>query len=107
MRRQPGGEAAVGVLGRVAEGHVLALHPATHERSGHPHVIQDDFALRLSDEELRDLRTDIAELFDRWGALSRDRAAAEDGQERRPYYGIVLGALVDDIERAASGRDLS
>ena len=106
MREQDGGEAAVAVLRRVAEDHVVALHRTAHARSGRPGIVQDDFALRLSHDEVAQLRDEITDMLDRWGALSRSRAGSDDGVPRRAYYGVVLGAPVADIEataRAASG----
>lgn len=104
MCQLEGGEAAVRVFRRVAEGHVLALHRAIHEPShpadapgGQPRTISDDFALRLSDTELQQLRLELAQLLDRWTETSRALVDAEDGQERRAYYGVVMAALVRDI----------
>ena len=104
MGQLEGGDAAVRVFRRVAEGHVLALHRAIHEpphpaeaHGGEPRTISDDFALRLSDTELQQLRLEFAQLLDRWTDTSRALADVEDGQERHEYYGVVLAALVRDI----------
>ena len=104
MGQLEGGDAAVRVFRRVAEGHVLALHRAIHEpphpaeaHGGQPRTISDDFALRLSDTELQQLRLELAQLLDRWTDTSRALAEVEDGQERHAYYGVVMAALVHDI----------
>lgn len=108
MRQMEGGEAAVETVRRVAEGHVLALHRAIHgppdRARGHEtradparHTISDDFALRLSATELEQMRRELKGFFDRWGQRSRDLAAAEDGQERHGYYGVVMAALASDL----------
>lgn len=104
IQQLEGGDAAVRVLSRVAEGHVLALHRAIHEPphpaeadGGQPRTISDDFALRLSDTELQQLRQELAQLLDRWTDTSRALAEVEDGQERHAYYGVVMAALVQDI----------
>lgn len=98
MRQLDGGEAAVDTLRRVAEGHVVALHRATH---GHPDratdQISDDFAVRLSATELEQMRQEVTELFDRWARISRELAASEDGQQRHGYYGVVMAALESDL----------
>ena len=104
MRRLEGGQAAVGVFRRVAEGHVLALHRAIQEPPSPVDVsgreqrtISDDFAVRLSDTELQQMRHELAELLDRWTDTSRSLSDADDGVERRAYYGVVMAALVQDI----------
>lgn len=110
MRQLEGGEAAVGVLRRVAEGHVLALHRAIQEPpapadlpSGQQRTISDDFAVRLSDAELQQMRREFAELLDRWTDTSRTLNDVDDGVERRAYYGVVMAALVQDIAATTSG----
>ena len=104
MRKLDGGEAAVGVFRRVAEGHVFALHRAIHEPPSLADVsgteqrtISDDFAVRLSDTELQQMRHEFAQLLDRWTDTSRSLSDADDGVERRAYYGVVMAALVQDI----------
>jgi len=104
----PDANAAASVLRRVAEGHVLALH-RTINHPPHPsetahedsrprrHLISDDFALRLSDTELDELREELQALLDRWGARSRAAAGLDDGQERHGYYGVVMAALESDM----------
>ena len=110
MRQLEGGEAAVGVFRRVAEGHVLALHRAVQEPpsavdvpSGQQRTISDDFAVRLSDAELQQMRGEFAELLDRWTDTSRALNDVDDGVERRAYYGVVMAALVQDIGATTHG----
>ena len=110
MRQLEGGEAAVGVLRRVAAGHVLALHRAIQEPpatadlpSGQKRTISDDFAVRLSDTELQQMRREFAELLDRWTDTSRTLNDVDDGVERRAYYGVVMAALVQDIAATTYG----
>lgn len=43
------------------------------------------------------MRRELKGFFDRWGQRSRDLAAAEDGQERHGYYGVVMAALASDL----------
>ena len=103
----PDADAAASVLRRVAEGHVLALHraitqpptPDDADRNHAPrrHTISDDFALRLSDSELDELREEFQALLDRWGARSRATSGLDDGQERHGYYGVVMAALESDM----------
>lgn len=104
----PDADAAARVLRRVAEGHVLALHRAitrasTSTRTGADdprpshHTISDDFALRLSDNELDELREELQALFDRWAERSRATSRLNDGQERHGYYGVVMAALESDM----------
>lgn len=111
MRQLDGGEAAVATLDRVAEGHVLALHRAIHQspidddarpatdatQGAGGRFISDDFALRLSPDELDRLRTELAEFFDRWGEISRTHPPSGGDVERRPYYGLVMAAPEADI----------
>ena len=104
MRQLEGGEAAVGVLRRAAEGHVLALHRAIQEPpspsdfpGGQQRTISDDFAVRLSDTELQQMRREFAELLDRWTDTSHALNNVDDGEERRAYYGVVMAALIEDI----------
>ena len=104
MRQLEGGEAAVGVLRRVAEGHVLALHRTVHDPpaavdalSGRQRTITDDFAVRLSDTELQQMRLEFAALLDRWTDASRTLTDVDDGVERHAYYGVVMAALIEDI----------
>ena len=105
MRQLDGGEAAVGVFRRVAEDHVLALHRATHEPPSaadvpdHRRTISDDFAVRLSDTELQQMRLELAELLDRWTDTSRALNDVDDGVERQAYYGVVMAALVPGHQR--------
>ena len=40
------------------------------------------------------MRRELKGFFDRWGQRSRDLAAAEDGQERHGYYGVVMACLL-------------
>ena len=109
MRQLEGGEAAAGVIRRVAEGHVLALHRATHEPAavdvpgGRGRAISDDFAVRLSDTELEQMRLEFAELLDRWTDTSRALNDVDDGVERQAYYGVVMAALVQDISATTDG----
>ncbi len=108
MRQREGGEVAADILRQVGQGHVLALYRAIHEFPGRDaprdqrRTINDDFAVRLSDTELQEMRRDLADLLDRWTDASRAIADADDGQERHAYYGIVMGALVQDIGATAS-----
>jgi DNA-binding transcriptional ArsR family regulator len=104
MRQREGGEAAVGVFRRAAEGHMLALHRAVHEQpsqidapSGQQRTISDDFAVRLSDTELQQMRREFAELLDRWTDTSRALNDVDDGVERHAYYGVVMAAVDQDI----------
>ncbi|GAB3083379.1 hypothetical protein GCM10027080_35860 [Pedococcus soli] len=104
MRELEGGVAAVGVFRRVAEGHVLALHRAIQEppsladvSGSEQRTISDDFAVRLSDTELQQMRHEFVQLLDRWTETSRSLSDADDGVERRAYYGVVMAALVQDI----------
>lgn len=104
MLRHEGGQAAALRVRGGAEAHVLALHRAVHRTpdpadvpSGERRSISDDFAVRLSDTELQQMRREVAELLDRWTDISRALTDTEDGQERHAYYGVVLGALVQDI----------
>ena len=60
-------------------------------------TISDDFAVRLSDTELQQMRHEFAQLLDRWTDTSRSLSDADDGVERRAYYGVVMAALVQDI----------
>lgn len=96
------------MLRRVAEGHVLALHrtisrastsTGTDPNGPRPshHSISDDFALRLSDNELDELREELQALFDRWAERSRTTSRLNDGQERHGYYGVVMAALESDM----------
>jgi DNA-binding MarR family transcriptional regulator len=110
MRQLEGGEAAVGVFRRVAEGHVLALHRAIHEPpspvdhpGGRQRTISDDFAVRLSDSELQQMRLEFAALLDRWTDTSRALNDVGDGVERHAYYGVVMAALIDDISATTGG----
>ena len=110
MRQLEGGEAAVGVFRRVAEGHVLALHRAIHEPpspvdvpSGQQRTISDDFAVRLSDTELQQMRLEFAALLDRWTDASRALNDVDDGVERHAYYGVVMAALIEDISATTHG----
>jgi hypothetical protein len=110
MRQLEGGEAAVGVFRRVAEGHVLALHRAIHEPpspvdvpSGQQRTISDDFAVRLSDTELPQMRLEFAALLDRWTDASRALNDVDDGVERHAYYGVVMAALIEDISATTHG----
>lgn len=110
MLQLDGGETAVGVVRRVAEDHLLALYRASQETpapvdgaAGQARALNDDFALRLSDVELQQLRRELAELLDRWTDTSRALADSDDGQERHSYYGVVLAALVHDIDSTSSG----
>ena len=104
MLKQDGGETAVVTVRRAAEDHVLALHRAVHDtpdpadaRTVERRAISDDFAVRLSATELQQMRREVAELLDRWTATSRALTDVDDGQERHPYYGVVMAALVQDI----------
>lgn len=115
MQQREGGDAAVDTLRRVGEGHVLALHRATRQPSiastasagverDHPvaqRTISDDFALRLSSSEFAQLRTELRQLFDRWGEISRRHSDSDEGErnveERHAYYGAVMAALEADI----------
>ncbi len=104
MLHHDGGAAATATVRRGAEAHVLALHRAVHQTpdpaevpSGERRTISDDFALRLSDTELQQMRREVAELLDRWTDISRALTDIEDGQERHPYYGVIMAALVQDI----------
>lgn len=110
IRGAEGGEMAVDILRRVAEGHVLALHRTIHSQpptSDSPREtpdaerrsISDDFAVRLSDSELAQMRLELAALLDRWTDFSR--ANADDGHERLAYYGVVMAALEKDIATTA------
>jgi hypothetical protein len=110
MLRHDGGEAAAVTVRRGAEAHVLALHravlrtPDATDAPGDPRrTISDDFAVRLSDTELQQMRREVAELLDRWTDTSRALAEVEDGQQRRPYYGVVMAALVQDIDMTTNG----
>ena len=110
MRRLEGGEAAVGVFRRVAEGHVLALHRAIQEPPSPVDVsgreqrtISDDFAVRLSDTELQQMRREFAELLDRWTDTSRTLNDVDDGVKRRAYYGVVMAALIQDLSATTPG----
>lgn len=110
MRQLEGGEAAVGVFRRVAEGHVLALHRAIQEPpspvdvpSGQQRTISDDFAVRLSDTQLQQMRLEFAELLDRWTDTSRALTDVDDGLERHAYYGVVMAALIQDITATTHG----
>ncbi len=83
---------------------MLALHRVIQEApdpvdgpSGPRRTISDDFAVRLSDTELQQMRLEVAELLDRWTEISRDLTDVEDGQERHAYYGVVMAGLVQDI----------
>ena len=77
-------------------------HPADAPR-GEQRTISDDFAVRLSDTELQQMRSEIAQLLDRWTDTSRTLAGVEDGQERHAYYGVVMAALVQDISATTNG----
>lgn len=108
MRQLEGGEAAVGVFRRAAEGHMLALYRAVQNQpsqpdgpSGRRRTISDDFALRLSDTELQQMRLEFEELLDRWTDTSRALNEVDDGVERRAYYGVVMAALDQDINALA------
>lgn len=102
------GSAAVDTVRRVAEGHVLALHrtiaqPSSRaggpeERGQERRTFSDDFAVRLSDSEFEQMRLELQGLLDRWGETSRTLADADDGQERRGYYGVIMSALATDID---------
>lgn len=100
IAQQPGGDAAVATIRRVAEGHVVALHrairaqgPADPAKGGLPRAINRDFAVWLGEGELAQMRAELEEVLDRWSDLSRSRAE-QDGQ-RRGYYGVVLAAPED------------
>ena len=110
MRQLEGGEAAVGVFRRAAEGHMLALHRAVHNQpsqidapSGQQRTISDDFAVRLSDTELQQMRLEVAQLLDRWTDTSRALNEVDDGAERHAYYGVVMAALIQDILATTPG----
>jgi DNA-binding MarR family transcriptional regulator len=112
IRGAQGGDAAADTLRRVAEGHVLALHRTIHSQPGASHssreepdgerrTISDDFAVRLSDSELEQMRLEFEALLDRWTDASR--ANADDGHERHAYYGVVMAAVERDIASTAYG----
>ena len=110
MRQLEGGEAAVGVLRRVAESHVLALHRAIQEPpspadlpSGQQRTISDDFAVRLSDTELQQMRREFAEAPRPLDRHLRALNDVDDGVERRAYYGVVMAALIEDISATTHG----
>lgn len=63
IAQQPGGDAAVATIRRVAEGHVVALHrairaqgPADPAKGGLPRAINRDFAVWLGEGELAQMR---------------------------------------------------
>lgn len=108
IRRQEGGEAAVDVLRRVAEGHVLALHrtirdqgqrpaEAADPQSSSPRAISGDFAVRLTDDELHEMREELRAVLEKWAQRSALHPDAES--ERRGYYGVVMAAPEDDMFR--------
>ncbi len=107
MCRREGGLAAAGVLRRVAEGHVLALHRTTYRRAIRdtgtqpemppPRAISDDFAMRLTDDELVQMRLEVMDVLDRWTAMSHDSTTADDREPRRFYYGVIMAALESDL----------
>lgn len=107
MCQREGGLAAAGVLRRVAEGHVLALHRTTYRRAirgsgSQPETpprraISDDFAMRLTDAELVQMRLEVMDVLDRWIATSHDRSTADDREPRRSYYGVIMAALESDL----------
>ncbi|TWE12078.1 winged helix-turn-helix domain-containing protein [Rudaeicoccus suwonensis] len=99
-----GGEAALGVFRRVVTGNVHALARVVHgtafaseETSPERHLISNDFAVRLSADEMDELKDDMFDLMMRWMARSRELANADDGVERRTVYAVMLGAPLDLI----------
>lgn len=120
IRAQNGGEAAVDVLRRVAEGHVLALHRTIWEQT-HAHAepadpaeptgeaeppgaqsatarsISGDFAVRLTGDELHEMRQELRAFLEKWS----QRSALDPGTdaERRGYYGVVMAAPEDEMFR--------
>lgn len=99
-----GGEAALSVFRRVITGNVHALARVVHGTTFAPddtspdrHLISNDFAVRLSADEMDELKDDMFDLMMRWMARSRELAEVDDGVERRTVYAVMLGAPLDLI----------
>jgi hypothetical protein len=84
-----------------------ALHRTTYRRAIRdtgtqpemppPRAISDDFAMRLTDDELVQMRLEVMDVLDRWTAMSHDSTTADDREPRRFYYGVIMAALESDL----------
>lgn len=115
IREREDGEAAVDTLRRVAEGHVVALHRAIRDQRSRTapgqdplrselDVISGDFAVRLTRDELKEMRQELNVVLERWTEKSRS-AGPDDEGERRGYYGVVMAAPEDDMFRAYNDQE--
>jgi predicted ArsR family transcriptional regulator len=98
MDKEPGGPAAVDVWSensrRFSHAVVDAIYASARQEDSFGHLSQG--ALRLTDEEAKELATELAEVTRRWSARTRGR-----DPERKTYMIMEILQLYPDLAPAA------
>lgn len=101
LRALPGGPEAVGVFKQLTESTAHALVTAAYSHPENPKGKTkswvSDVAMHLSKQEVDEFLEEQLELITRWMQRSRELADAGDGVERHTYYGLMVGAPIDEV----------